>query len=285
MISDPRELLRTLYFDDSKHSCYQSVPEFAQQLLGFSGPPNQLRRDDSSRYNYLARNLDFRGKRVIDIGANTGYFSLNLAHTFKAHVYAYEANENHAKFIRMLADYCAIDNIDVCTQGVSSHTINRLPEVDVILLLNVLHHIGVDFDTDLVRDRAELELGMVDYLRKVRTKSTTLVFQIGYNWGGNNAIPIVADGDEASKITFTLRIINQAGWQVDKISLPVFTDTIEFVTLNAASVTNSRSIVSPLLDFFAKWSVYLQRYAVINVGQTRSGSSEFFRRPLFICRR
>lgn len=275
--------LRALYFDNSKHSDYQNVPQFVQETLGFKVETNRMRRDDISRYEYLIRNVDFTGKRVIDIGANTGYFSLNIAHAFGGIVYSYEVNKNHSELITRIADYCNVSNIKVFSQGVGTEDVKALPNADIMILLNILHHMGSDFDGDLVGNVDQLEQGMVDYLKNVRTKVSSLIFQTGYNWGGDNKKPFISDKDEAEKLETTIKILDKAGWKVGNISLPVFSDTIEFCNIDIEAVRRRRSQMSGIRKLLGKLSVDVQRNTVVNTGRTRPGTSEFFRRPLFIC--
>src|SRR5882724_10377824 len=99
-----REEIERFYYDRSKHSVYQSLPEFVEQALGLTIELDHAWRSDRPRYAYLTSRLSFAGKSVLDIGANTGYFTLNLAKAYGASVVAYEANPNHARIIAGVAE-------------------------------------------------------------------------------------------------------------------------------------------------------------------------------------
>src|SRR5437764_15156702 len=93
--------LKALYGDASKHSVYQSIPEFVSTALGYSEVIDDGWRGDRPRLAYLLtvrRPAD--GELWGDFGANTGFFTLSLAHRYpNARFAAIEAHPNHAEFL------------------------------------------------------------------------------------------------------------------------------------------------------------------------------------------
>ena len=145
--------LHALYQEPSKHHGYQSVPDFVTAAINYREPIDQSWRGDRCRLDYLLRALPFEHlTSVTDIGANTGYFSLSLAHAFPhLQVTACEPDRAHAKFLRTIASAFSLTNLDVIPKGVTLRALSGFQPKDAVLLLNVLHHAGYDFDPSLPR--------------------------------------------------------------------------------------------------------------------------------------
>ncbi|HGY55159.1 MAG TPA: hypothetical protein ENK44_05635, partial [Caldithrix abyssi] len=109
------ENLKKLYFDESKHSIYQNIPAFVQEALEYTVEIDERWRGDTARWQNLLQQVNFDQLEVIgDIGANTGFFSLSLAHRFpNLKVYAYESNANHHDFMNAIKSQFRMNNIVV----------------------------------------------------------------------------------------------------------------------------------------------------------------------------
>lgn len=209
------ERLHSLYHDSSKHSVYQSVPAFMARALGYQEEIHSLWRSDAPRYDYIAERLDLpRGETIADIGANTGFFSLNFAHSrLDLNVAAYELNPRHAEFIELAAAAFELP-VEVRSRWCDLEGVGRLPTFGAILLLNVLHHAGFDFDRDLADTNAAFEKHAVKYLTSLRDSTRRLVFQIGSNRGGDKARPVVPRDDDVQRLAWITRTLAKAGWRV-----------------------------------------------------------------------
>src|SRR5690606_37727965 len=141
-----------LYADSSKHSVYQNVPDFVSAELGYTEAIDEGWRGDRQRLAFLAEcRTPADGETWLDFGANTGFFTLSLAHEFPQTAFlAVEANPNHARFIEKVANYFEMRNVEVIQQAVGLRELPALPGTDFMLHLNVLHHAGHDFDKELV---------------------------------------------------------------------------------------------------------------------------------------
>lgn len=75
-------------------------------MLGYQEFIDESWRGDTARYAYLLRQLDLRPQTTVaDIGANTGFFVLSLAHQAPdCRFIAYESHPNHVDFIRLVAE-------------------------------------------------------------------------------------------------------------------------------------------------------------------------------------
>ena len=186
------EKLDMLYNDKSKHSNYQNVPEFVSNELGYSEEINEEWRGDTARYKYILDKLqEIEVTSISDIGANTGLFTLSIGYNYP-HIYcnAYELNKNYTKYIEIIKDYFKLKNIHIYNKVIKLSNILEMEYSDVIINLNVLHHAGVDFDTDLIGSIEEFDSYAIDYLEKFKNVAKIMFFQLGYNWGGNKSTQI-----------------------------------------------------------------------------------------------
>jgi hypothetical protein len=271
-----KEKLEALYNDGSKHSRYQNIPEFVRNELGYTETIDENWRGDTARFSYLTKTLQFgKGKSIGEIGANTGFFMLSLAHANPSSTfYAYEINTTHAAFIHDIAESFEMKNLVVKAQGVDMQGIELMENHDILLNYNVLHHAGVDFDTDMIASVEEYEAYATEYLKRMAHKTKKMVFQIGSNWGGNKLKPLIPLSDDAEKIAFNIRLFKNSGWKVLDISLHTrlngFLDyrglsANVLEQLNACPVGEEKSLIEKLVD--------LSEFPSF---------SEFYRRPIFI---
>ena len=272
-LSDARLALRQLYNESSKHAQYQTIPDAIAERLGIQFEVNEAWRGDRPRYP-LIRDFIREGPhaRVIDFGANTGFFSLSLAADLPgAEVTACELNPTHARIIRLLAEVGGYAAFNVTEQPADLIHVDRFGRFDVALHLNILHHAGHDFDRADVPDRDSFVHYGQAYLRKLRATSDRLVFQMGYNWGGNKELPLVSKGDQAGKIIFTNRLLDSAGWEVLFIGL----------------AERDGPDAPVLIKRFAPSALPLDAISLNAWLSARYGEdlwSEFYQRPIWFCK-
>ncbi len=270
--------LQALYNDDTKHANYQNIPAFVRDAMGYREQIDEAWRGDTARYRLILDEQPIAAGQVIgDVGANTGFFTLSLAHTYSATQFvAYETNPNHADFVHLIADAFAMTNVSVEQLAVDLAGIDRLPQHDSLLHLNVLHHAGHDFDRALVSNVGEFAGYAVAYLSKLRRATANLVFQMGSNWGGDKATPIVPVRDDCGKIMLTQRLFREAGWRVTNIALATHAgDEIVYRCLPAEllSLIEQNSAAAELAELTACVAQFdLDRFP-----------GEFYRRPIFFC--
>lgn len=266
--------LHELYHDQSKHSVYQSVPAFIARALGYQEEIHSLWRSDAPRYDYLAVRLDLSADATIaDIGANTGFFTLNLAHAFPHwRVEAYELNPRHAEFIRLTAEGFGLANVAVRSQSCDLAGLELLPKFDAVLLLNVVHHAGFDFDCELPDDNAAYTRYVIAYLQRLRAHARQLVFQIGSNRGGDKSRPVHPRDDDNQRLRWTSDVLRAAGWRMIALGYAQLDDAGAVVFRDAPDALRERANAGALAeseDFFA--AARLNRFP-----------GEFHRRPLVI---
>jgi len=268
-----RTKLAKFYNDDSKHSRYQNIPDFVKAETGYEEDLDELWRSDRPRYQYLLDVFkDLKFNSLLDVGANTGFFTLSFAKRFLEKEFtALELNPSHLEFIAIIKEHFQIDNLSTINQPLDSTTLDNMPKADVILLFNVLHHAGADFDKALVPSLKEYEDYVIDYLQKVSKNCKYLVYQMGYNWGGNKKRPIIELNDDAGKAIFTERILTKGNWKIKKVAYSRLNEEAQkyfYYERDAEFLANLGN------------EDYLKKH--LNAEELKS-QSEFYRRPIFIC--
>lgn len=211
--NDQIVFLREVYMKESKHSNYQILSSRLQQLLGEELSVSS--RYERERFKYIVENLDIRNKSVLDIGGNTGFFTFESLE-FGADVVDYfEGNKNHALFVERASELLGI-----------SQRINIYPEYylfgqsekkyDIIFCLNVVHHLGSDFAEGKTIKEAKKEI--IRCINQMAHNAKVLVFQMGYNWGGN---PDECLFELGTKEEMELFIQNETAefWDMEKIAV------------------------------------------------------------------
>jgi len=215
-----RRNLHYLYSDNSKHAVYQNIPMFVREELDYHESINEEWRGDTARYKLLKETINFRKKVVGDFGANTGFFSLSLAFENPDSTFiAYEMNVNHVKFMTSIKSYFGLKNLFIESVNLNMSGIDKLPKHDLVLNFNVLHHGGVDFDSDIINDATKFHDYASEYLKKLHSKTDQMVFQMGYNWGGNKQKPIVSPEKPVEFILYLKKLFLASDWLVNGIFL------------------------------------------------------------------
>lgn len=273
------ERLKNLYAGGNKHDNYQNLPAFVQDELGFNVVIDENWRGDTARYDFFLKELNFNpNETVIDVGANTGFFSLSLANKYpQTKFIAFELNNLHVNFIREIATYFKMANMTAERLSVDFEGVQKIVNCDCILHFNVLHHAGVDFDKGMIKDLDDYFEYAVKYLTVLSEKSNKMVFQMGYNWGGNKLQPIVALQDDVEKLLYSLRLFKTAGWEIKEIAHCNRINNILGYYKMPADILNG--LLQSTSNLSKKPTEDLVNYVA---SKNPAELSEFYRRPIFI---
>ncbi|MET0384049.1 MAG: class I SAM-dependent methyltransferase [Burkholderiaceae bacterium] len=233
-----RPALRALYDTRSKHSAYQLIhPTLLPHLGEAAGLP--VGKQEAQRQRWFERAVPMAGKSVLDIGANTGYFSFAALQSGARKVRSQEGNAAHAEFIATAADALGAAGRLQVVPTYFEFAPEADERFDVALCLNVVHHLGDDFgDGALSIDQARA--GMLAAIDAMAAWTETLVLQIGFNWKGDRRLPLFAGGEKASVIDF-VRAGTAGRWRLDEI---VVADarTGEYVPVDAGNLARDDAL-------------------------------------------
>lgn len=204
------------YSNKSKHSNYQALPSKLKTIIR-PDDVQTITRYEKERLEYIRRKIDFREKTVIDIGANTGFFSFELLDLGVSHVDYLEGNKEHAEFVKTAVDMLNLNKrITVINKYINFDEILE-NHYDVALLFNVLHHVGDDYgDKNLSIDRAKKLIKQ--HLNNMEKIASTIVFQLGFNWQGNTTKPLFKNGTKTEQIEFVKSCV-QGIWSIKDIAV------------------------------------------------------------------
>lgn len=208
--------LKKLYQNTSKHSNYQTIHDSLKKYLD----TNELTihsRFEAERMSFVNNYLDFKDKKVVDVGGNTGYFSFESIAKGAREVVYIEGNKEHAQFVKYVSDDLKLnvkthnEYLDFDKNHASLHN------TDIVLLFNVIHHLGDDFgDKTLSIQKAKER--MIDSINYFHNKTEFLVLQMGFCWKGNRDLLLFDNGTKKEMIDFITNA-TQGKWDIQTIGI------------------------------------------------------------------
>ncbi|USN95898.1 MAG: hypothetical protein H6793_01915 [Candidatus Nomurabacteria bacterium] len=213
---DSQNKLVNYYRQHSKHSNYQVLPNSLKKILGAHNL-NTKSRFERERLLFLTKNINFKQKRVLDIGGNTGFFSFELLEQGAEEVCYYEGNKSHSEFVRLASRVLKVEN-KLKVVGEYFNFSNTFSEhFDVTLLFNVLHHTGDDYG-EWVPSINAVKTTITKELNPLAKNTKYLVFQMGYNWMGDTEKPIFMHGQKQEMINFIKGGVDNC-WEIESIGI------------------------------------------------------------------
>lgn len=202
-----------MYNNISKHSQYQIL---AQNLAKYiSDDSLQINsRAEKERLKYILKKLSLKYKSIIDIGANTGFFSFEAINNGAKEVVCYEGNESHADFIN-----CGLSLLNLHEKMVVKNTyydFGQEEKYDIGFLLNVLHHVGDDYGK--VDDIQKAKVKIIAELNNMACVVKEIVFQMGFNWKGDKNKCLFANGLKQEMIDFVSEGTANF-WEIEEIAV------------------------------------------------------------------
>lgn len=215
--------LKRLYKEESKHSGYQVLSKQLSRIIDNSEIETKSRYE-LERLTYILKNIDVQNKKALDIGGNTGFFTFELIDSGAKSVHYYEGNCTHAKFVLEASKVLNIENkLEITNEYFSfDHTTNN--KYDLILLLNILHHIGDDYG-DKGLSMKKVKETIINQLNYLAQMTELMVFQLGFNWMGNRELGIFQNGTKEEMIDFIREGIKDY-WQISQIGIPEYRNGI-----------------------------------------------------------
>jgi SAM-dependent methyltransferase len=172
---------------------------------------------ESLRWEYMAARFDFMGKSVLDIGANTGFFSLAALERGATEVHAYESNRLHAEFMREVSTLLGLNHLLTVNNNYFEFERQQTLGVDIILCLNVLHHLGDDFNASFnTLCTAKRNMGLK--LRQLAKQTMYCWIQLGFNWKGDRHSPLFDNGLKTNIVDFVSENCERY-WVIEDVAL------------------------------------------------------------------
>lgn len=237
---DSKAKLIQLYQTDSKHSNYQVLPAIIKNIID-QDKVTTVTRYEQERLEYLEKYIDFGHKKVLDIGGNTGYFTFESIALGADSVCHYEGNTHHSEFVSTAIKVVGLEN--------KITTINKYYEFsgngkkyDIVLLFNVLHHLGDDYGGS-VEDINKAKSAMLKQLNNMVNIADILVLQIGFNWQGNPNKPLFSNGTKKEMIEF-IKSGTEGYWNIDHIGIAEksHNNRVKYTELNDKNINRDDSL-------------------------------------------
>lgn len=192
--------LKQLYDAVSKHSAYQVLAPEINRRFPELQVGQAIARYEEERFAAIKEIVPIQGKRILDIGGNTGYFSFELIANGAEHVTYVEGNRAHWEFVEEAVRTLGLTERITCSNEYFRFDKQLEDQFDVVVLLNVLHHVGDDYgeagDLTIALEAMKSSLAVLAY------KTRFLVLQIGFNWMGDVRRPLFQGGTKQAMLSW-----------------------------------------------------------------------------------
>lgn len=207
--------IKELYLNNSKHSNYQVLPSRIARLMDIPDDKT-ISRYEKERMEYMKSKVDFRGKKILDIGGNTGYFSfesIDLGADTVTHV---EGNKHHSEFVKEMA-VLTNSNIQTMNTYFDFKEVLKDSFFDIVFNLNVIHHLGDDFgDNKISKEKAKET--MASTFQYFEGRCNTMIFQMGFCWKGDRKELLFQEGTKTEMIDFIKTALSDY-WSITSIGI------------------------------------------------------------------
>lgn len=233
--------LKYLYSQHSKHSNYQILSKRLSLIIG-NEEMEVNSRLESERLEYILKNLNVKGKTILDIGGNTGFFSFELIENGAKNIIYYEGNKSHTHFVQIAAQVLNIEEkIQIVNNYYSFKDEFENKVFDLVLLLNVLHHFGDDYGEKEISIELAKQNILIQ-LNSLANKTSKMVFQLGYNWKGNRDLNLFEKGTKKEMIDFISNGIKNF-WTIEKIGIAESLEKgIKYFDLNDKNISRNEPL-------------------------------------------
>lgn len=242
---------------DEKHRGYHILPERLNSKIGDEELKNKFVFYEKERMVYMKSKVDFLNKSVLDIGCNMGYFLFDILDAGAKKVTGYEGKPLCGEFLDR-----AIELLNEKNRFEFYNTYFNFNEMkekyDVVLLLNVLHHLGDDYgDKTLSMEKAKHNI--IEQINSLSNHTSILIYQMGFNWQGNIKTCLFDHGTKAEMIEF-LKNGTKDYWNIKSIGVPEKENqTVTYKELNEKNIKRDDSIGEflnrPIFVFESRFSV------------------------------
>ena len=186
-------------------------------FLGLNSHPSSKYEDE--RFEYIRDNVEFKDKKIIDIGGNTGYFSFEAYNKGAISIDYYEGDSKSAEFMKTAVDFFGF-NISFAIHNVyyDFAKIDKTKIYDIGFFLNVAHHLGGNSGDEVLESKEEAKKKMISVVNDMSRIIKLMVFQIGFNWRGNTSENLFEHGTKKEMIDW-ISDSTQDYWEISRIGV------------------------------------------------------------------
>ncbi len=227
--------LINLYNLTSKHSSYQILARRLRDYIP-TGMLETCSRYEQERLDYILQYVSCENIAFSDIGGNTGFFTFEILDHGAKTALLIEGNQAHSAFVKEAASVLGWqDRVKVESQYMTFENDLSSVDVDVCLLLNVLHHVGDDYGNPAESIRSAKQ-AMLASLSSLAAHADYLVFQLGFNWKGNRELPLFENGTKKELIEFIESGITNS-WTIQAVGVAESSDVgVVYKDLNSSNI-------------------------------------------------
>ena len=227
--------LINLYNMTSKHSHYQVLAKPLREHI----PTHKLEthsRFEQERLEYILKYISYNDTSLADIGGNTGYFTLEFIDRGVKSALFIEGNQEHSAFVSEAVNVLGWqDRVKIHPYYMKFEDDLSLLDVDVCLLLNVLHHVGDDYGNS-AQSIETAKQNMLDSLVRIAQHTQFLIFQLGFNWKGSIDLPLFRNGTKKELIDF-VESGTRDSWLIKNVGIAEASSTgIVYNDLNPSNI-------------------------------------------------
>jgi len=222
-----------------KHSAYQVLPEIIKNLIGKTDI-KFYPKYEKERLNYITKKVNIKDKTILDIGCNTGYFVFEFLEQEAKKITCYEGGKHHSQFVELATQLIKQEKtIKVISEYYDFNSTTE--RCDIVLLLNVLHHLGDDYG-EKNQTRAEAKDNMLNQLNSMSRNTNLLIFQMGFNWKGDINQCLFEQGTKSEMIHF-IKNGTKGYWDIMDIGVAVGSkQNAEYIDLNDENIERKDSL-------------------------------------------
>jgi hypothetical protein len=160
---------------------------------------------DGARAAFIFDQYSAKGRKVLDIGANQGYMSIEAALRGARQIDAFESNAVDSHFLSQAAS--ALFPLRCLSVHGQNYRFDLPPALpwDCVLCLNVLHHVGRYFDQH-VETLADAKANMAQHLQSLLSGGAQVWLQLGFNWQGDVRLPLFAHGTKREMTNYVAEL-------------------------------------------------------------------------------
>lgn len=202
---------------------YQELPSRVRHLCPDIKYKKSQLSLDFPRWEFLMGQMRLDSVLAVEVGCNLGYFCLQIAQQQKCRAVGYEPVGEFVEAAGLMAKMLDVtDRCQFFEKSISLRNVKSLPQANLYIELNVLHHGGALFDVKRAAGSGGWQKYAVERLKRMRKRSERLLFQTGNSRGTETLF------SPASSILTIRRILEDSGWNPVAVGFIADLDSMKY---------------------------------------------------------